>query len=739
MLIDRMLRIVLGMLFIFLILPSFAASQSLRPVSGKVLSNEDRSPVAGASVTVEGTTIGTSTATDGSFRLEIRPGETQTLVISSVGFVRTTVSVGEEEQGPFIVLLTPAAVEGEMVVITASKRPQSLQDVPVSMAVLGAKEIGKRNILAADDALRTVPGVNFQQTQVNIRASSGYSRGVGSRVMLLFDGLPLLSGDTGEITFESLPVPQIERIEVVKGAGSALYGSGALGGVINVLTRPIPEEATAWWKMTGGLYAQPTYDEWKWSSTRRWMNAQAAGGSFRTGPFGAAISVQRVLDDGYREQDWSRRNSFFTKMVYDIPSSGSVTFTSNVYQQRRGDFLWWKGMKQALVPADAQRNASVTSLRINSSVRYRQVINDGLSIDASFSHFRGEWYRDSLAGRRLDGSLSDAFVGEVQATASLPAGQMLTGGFVLTAERVRSDIFGRHDANGGAVYLQDEITFGKETALSLGIRTDKQNVHGALSTVQTSPRVGVRWTPDDAVTLRASAGAGFRAPSIGEIYTSTRNTGSSAIVIPSTGLHPERSISSEIGAVVTVSRAVSVDAAFFRNSYTDLIEPQVKADTARKAVTINFHNITTALITGGEVRVRTQWFDQALAVEGHYSYHWAVDRTTNAFLTFRPRHIAGADAEYDGDGWFAGSEYRYVSRIEAIDENLVDLAPIKDGRQRVPIHIVTLRAGAAMPWSGLPMRCTIALNNVFDYHYNELIGNVSPPRHLLLSFEGTLH
>ena len=115
-----------GMLILFLLLISVAAGQSPRTVTGKVLSGEDRSPVAGASVSVEGTMNGTSTATDGTFRLIIPVGETVSLMISSIGFDRIRLMVRQDEPGPFVVLLHPTAVEGEMVVTTASKRPQSL-------------------------------------------------------------------------------------------------------------------------------------------------------------------------------------------------------------------------------------------------------------------------------------------------------------------------------------------------------------------------------------------------------------------------------------------------------------------------------------------------------------------------------------------------------------------------------------------------------------------------------------
>ena len=124
---------------------------------------------------------------------------------------------------------------------------------------MDAAEIRQRNSTSLDDALRYVRGVNMTGTQVNIRGSSGYSLGAGSRVLMLLDGIPFFAGDTGELNFEAIPMGQVDRIEVVKGASSALYGSNALGGVINIITKPIPETPETIVRTYGGMYNRPTY------------------------------------------------------------------------------------------------------------------------------------------------------------------------------------------------------------------------------------------------------------------------------------------------------------------------------------------------------------------------------------------------------------------------------------------------------------------------------------------------
>src|SRR5512140_1089848 len=236
-------------IFSVLILPGLLTQACLAAgsIAGRVMGVSQSEAIVGANVLLRGTTRGTTTDTQGRYRLaDLAPGK-YTLVFSIVGYqrlTRTDIAVEDGKETTVNVTMTQAPVQAEQVVVRANKREQSLQDVPVSMSVVDAADIQQRNSLTIDEALRYVPGVNITGTQVNIRGSSGYSLGAGSRVLLLLDGVPFLAGDTGELNFESIPMGQVDRIEVVKGASSALYGSNALGGVVNVITKPIQDGTT---------------------------------------------------------------------------------------------------------------------------------------------------------------------------------------------------------------------------------------------------------------------------------------------------------------------------------------------------------------------------------------------------------------------------------------------------------------------------------------------------------------
>jgi iron complex outermembrane receptor protein len=113
-------------------------------------------------------------------------------------------------------------------------------DAVTSVAVLDEEGIARRAVVRVDEAIDRAPGVQLLNGQINIRGSTGYAQGVNSRVLLLVDGVPANQGDRGGISWDLLPVDDIERVEIVKGAGSAQYGSAAMGGVVQLVTREIP-------------------------------------------------------------------------------------------------------------------------------------------------------------------------------------------------------------------------------------------------------------------------------------------------------------------------------------------------------------------------------------------------------------------------------------------------------------------------------------------------------------------
>ncbi|MDL1892893.1 hypothetical protein FBQ87_08380, partial [Sphingobacteriales bacterium CHB3] len=197
---------------------ALAASGS---IVGTVVGKDENDHLIGVNVLVQGSVRGASTNAEGKYRIaDVAPG-TYTLIFSLIGYQREIVAgvvVQDGQETVVNVSLRVRPVQTDQVVVTANKREQSLQDVPVSISVMDAAEMQSRNPQTIEDVMRYIPGVNITGGQVNIRGSSGYTKGAGSRIVMLLDGIPFIAGDTGELIFEQIPIGQIDRIEVVKGA-----------------------------------------------------------------------------------------------------------------------------------------------------------------------------------------------------------------------------------------------------------------------------------------------------------------------------------------------------------------------------------------------------------------------------------------------------------------------------------------------------------------------------------------
>ncbi len=221
---------------LFLLLLSVPIAQA--QVTGRVVDARAQSPIVGAAVRIGD--AGSAAGRDGRFSLNVAPGR-YLLTASALGYELFTDSITVRDGlDPLTIRLAPIALDAGEVVVTAARREQRAFEAPTSIAVLRRAELAAVAPLGIGDALRTMPGVQVAGNQVNVRGSSGFSYNTGSRVLFLLDGVPLLSPDSDGVPLELIPSAAIERIEVTRGPGSALYGGSALGGVIQVVTRDAP-------------------------------------------------------------------------------------------------------------------------------------------------------------------------------------------------------------------------------------------------------------------------------------------------------------------------------------------------------------------------------------------------------------------------------------------------------------------------------------------------------------------
>ena len=719
-------------LFLLIVLITEITLGQTGAVNGRAVDKRTGEPLPGVNVLLQGTLRGTATTPNGEYSFaHVAPG-TYALAFSCVGYQREMRPGVVVEAGKTAVVnaqLTAVPIQTEPVIVTASRREQSFQESPVSVSMLDASRIAYRNSVTIDDALRYVPGVNMTDWQVNVRGSSGYSRGAGSRVLMLLDGIPFLTGDTGELNFETIPAGQVERVEVVKGASSALYGSSALGGVINVITKRIPEDPETHLRVYGGMYGAPSYAQWDWGGGRRFLDGEALSHSQRFGDVRLRLFLSRMGDDGYRQNDSKRRYNAALNLHYEISSFDDLALTINVLDQQRANFIYWRGLTHALMPPDDQLGSTVHSTRFFVNGIYNHTVSSSLFFAAKTLWFRNRF--SDAGGSINDNSRSDVFFGEVQGTWAFLENQILTFGVTGNLDGVDSDLFGKRSGRGGAWYVQDELQVSDLIRLTFGARFDVQKVDSLETGGQFNPKAAVVVTPAAGTVLRASYGRGFRSPTVAEAFTST--TAAGLEIIPNPSLKPERSNGFEVGLSQLLGESALVDLALFRTDYSNLIEsgftPQGKGQ---------FNNVTEARISGAELSTSLGLLSKTLFLDFSYTYIYPRDVTRSDLLKYRPRHLFYASGLlHAGDVTF-GIDLRCISRVERIDEEFVNLGIIKDGDQRVSIYVTDLRLAYTFGSAEMPLTASLNVNNVFQYNYVELIGNMAPPRSYVLTIDAKL-
>jgi iron complex outermembrane receptor protein len=708
----------------FLILSSvFAQSGNL---TGFVYDNSGQ-PIAGANVLVQNTNTGAATDAEGKFVIpDLRYGSYR-LEISSIGYRRITTDeiIFDQNYTPKNFILEEEAVQTGQVVVTAGKYEQNIKDLPVSSVVIQPGIIDKKNFSSLDDVLRYVPGVQLNLDQLSIRGSTGYSKGAGTRVLVAIDGVPMYSGDTGDIVWELVPLIDIERIEIIKGPASSLYGTTAIGGVINIITKKSSDSPVAHIHLQSGIYDKPSYDSWDWSKHPQTYYGLSADYSNSTKNFGYTFSLKKYDNESYRENDFSKRILGYTKLNYNFSENSSLTLLGNYLWMNRGNFLYWKDSRNTLVPKDEDRDQTVKSNRVFLSLIYDTKFNDafGLQIKSSFyrTHFKG-------IGKEITESTANLFRNELIGNIKLSNDLVLVSGIEGSYARVNSNIFSTPNFYSGGAYFQAEYRGIDKLIITAGLRDDYIKLDTLIGTNAVTPRLGLNYKLSKKIILRASIGTGFRAPTPAEVFT-TSAVGSGIDVVQNTDLKSEKSVAYEVGMQYSPNPQFNFDAAFFNTDYKNFIEPTLTTDAK-----IKFLNLPKARIQGVDLFAKYNFEKVPVNISAGYTYLWARDLELNKFMKYRPRHLFYGSVEYNPSPFNFRVDFRYWSRYEEIDDLLVNLL-IKDGDKRVPVYVTDLSIGYNFFLANSPMKIFFNAKNIFNYNYVEFIGNLAPIRKFSLNLE----
>lgn len=715
-----------NLLFILLLFSSPLFAQAT--LQGTITDSKG-SPIPGVNIILQNGDLqkGTAGNADGSFIIKDLEAGKYLVKVSAVGYAPYEGSIDISGSGNFRlnISLAEKAIETEQVVASASKYSQQIKDLPISAVVMPGSAIRDKVINDLDEALRYIPGVSMTLDQVSIRGSSGYARGVGSRVVTALDGFPMYSGDTGEIIWEIFPVNIIERIEVIKGAASSIYGSNAIGGVINVISGQGRANET-YIRMNGGFYSQPDEEIWKWSSGERYFRSMSVTQKLNFSAANLVVSLTQSDNDGYRKDDDYRRNSFFVKSEIPLTTGSSLTLLANGLQMNRGNFLYWKDSRNVLVPRDAESGQRVGSDRYFGGILYKNAIGANLLISNRVSYYHTDWADQSSASNT---SKTGLFRNDLSVDYQINEQLNTITGVELLSGKTEANIFGNRTAKGAGVYMQSEYKGVEKFIFSAGFRYDYFKPNDLSAKSAFSPKAGVNFKATDDVVLRFSAGTGFRAPSLAELYTNTNVGG--LIIKPNPALESETVFNLELGGNYNFDAGHSVDISFFSNDYKNFIEPALDPADGQ----VRFANLSDASIAGAEISFSNKIPFLALDMQNSFMYLDTKDKGKDKEMKYRPKYSFNSALRFSFGKFSVDYDFRYWSRVAEIDNDLITLGLVKDGDKRTEVYLSHISAGYNLSGFNFPAKLSVAVKNVFNYNYVEMIGNLSPLRSFTLNLE----
>ena len=716
------------MKYFYLLLLCLLTNQKILAQTYSIIGNITdslKNPLQHINVFLIGTNLGDASDLLGRYRINnITPG-IYTIEYSAIGYetYRKDSLYIRDRSITLNIVLKEKVIVSEEVIVTAGKYEQKKSDLPVSAVIIQGNEILKQNFFSIDYALRYVPGINLTENQISIRGSSGYSMGAGTRVLVAMDGVPIYTGDTGEIIWEQIPMMDIERIEVIKGPASSLYGSTAIGGVINIISRKPSSKPLTYIHTFVGVYDEPAHKEWDWSERTRTYYGIALTHSNAINDFGYTLSFKKLHDDSYREDDFKKRYIGYMKLNYDFSIASSISLLANYLHMNRGNFIYWKNSRNVLIQKEEDQNKTVESDRLFLSLIYKQRLSNKVSAE-----LKPSFYFTNFEGKGIEITSSKAILtrNELLINVNFSENLMLISGAEFSYAKVNSNIFSSTNFYTVSGYTQAEFRGIPKLIATVGLRYDIIELDTLLGGNALTPKIGFNYRPSDKLTLRMSLGTGFRAPTPAEVFTAT-DLGMGVSVKENLNLEAETSLSFEAGFSYTPSQIINFDIALFHTQYNNFIEPAFNNEGD-----IQFLNLVEAKLQGIEFISDILFDPQKLKFRVGYTYLWAWDIKQNKFMNYRPRHLLYISAVYNPFPFELGLDFRYWSEVEQIGFELVEIGLIPDGELRVPVFVTDLRVGYNLISVGFPVTFYLNVKNIFNYNYIELIANIRPIRNISL-------
>ncbi|MEE9406785.1 MAG: TonB-dependent receptor [Polaribacter sp.] len=658
----------------FGIFSTFAQNNS---ISGKITSENEALPYV--NVYLKKTKIGASSNENGIFKLKNIPNGTYTIVASNVGFksksARITLSGNQKLVKNFNLNENNSLEE---IVISGTLRPVTKSNSPVPVEVYSKTFFKKNPTPSIFESMQNVNGVRPQLNCNVCNTGDIHINGLeGPYTFVLIDGMPIVSGLSTVYGLTGIPQALIERVEVVKGPASTLYGSEAVGGIINIITKK-PSNAP----LLSTDILTSSWGEVNTDIGLRYKLSEKTQGLLGINYF----YYQNRIDnnkDGFTDLTLQNRISIFNKVNIERESNKLFTIAGRyVYEDRWGGEMDWE---REFRGSNIKYGESIYTNRWETFGTYELPTSENISFQFSANgHYQDSYYgTDAYDAEQLIG------FGQLVYNKQIAKKHDLLVGLAYRYTFYDDNTFATFEDDGitnkpsvthlPGIFLQDEIALNKQNKLLLGARLDYNSLHGSIF----SPRVNYKWNSlNNSNILRVSVGNGFR---VANVFTEDHAALTGAREVEFNGeLEPETSWNANINYVKKINAEnsfITIDASAFYTYFDNRILPDYETDSNKiiyanlngfsvsKGISLNTDiTFTNGLamnagitfmdvsVTENNIKRRqllTESFSGVWSISYKFNSNFSVDYTGNIYGPMRLPLLGVNDTRAADSPWFS--------------------------------------------------------------------------------------
>jgi outer membrane receptor for ferrienterochelin and colicins len=547
-------------------------------IKGKVEDWEEN-PIKGAIVLIPEINKSVDTDASGGFKIsQIPPGRYHLEVYADkfMDYISEPFDLTQDKFDFDLILIKKIYEE---IVVTATQTPKLYAETPVKTEIITRTAIEKKEAANLSEALCLTTGVRVENNCQNCNFTQVRINGMeGKYTQILIDSSPVISAMTGVYGLEQIPTEMLERIEIIKGAGSALYGGNAVAGVVNVLTRE-PQENKAVLK----LHQESIQGK---SFTHLGFDSSFVSEDLNTKAFIFANYQKRepvdLNGDGFSELGTIANTSFGANFFNYFPKiKGNLKLGfSRIFEERRGGDLFDKP------PHEANTAESAKTDDIGFDSKWNHYLSEKASYNISLSYMNAD--RESYYGSHQDpnayGKTRNPLLFFNSQLNYQAKGHVFSLGAQYKRDKIQDEAIGygriiRDTYKESGFFIQDDFKISRASSLLTGLRINK---HSALSKLIITPRASFLWNLTKDLTLRISASTGFRPPQVfDEDLHITQVGGQGMIIKNSPELKEEKAYSLFFGVDYGRQLARSLIQFSFETFYTRLTDTFIFHEISR--------------------------------------------------------------------------------------------------------------------------------------------------------------